>query len=296
VLIIVEGLDRTGKTTLSQAIKRETGTAYIHFAKPTAHPLDEYVEPVIDCPHAVFDRYHWGEMVWPQIFGRETECDWRMFLYIELALQSRGAVVVHAQRDLDAVEAACVRDGEPLVADKIKPANHLFRIARERSILPVWDWSWGESFVQICGQAAARASWSRRCTRITHRFIGEDSPDVLLVGDVAGPTQEATRPLPFVPFKNTSGHYLMGALTYLVPKLKPAIVNAKQPDGVRYEPLAELWEEMGEPPIIALGSNAAARLEQLKLEYNQVVHPQYARRFLRSEGEEGYAKKIEEAA
>lgn len=293
MLIVVEGLDRTGKTTLSRNIKAETGCGYVHFSKPTAHPLDEYVEPVVDCPHVVFDRYHWGEMVWPQIFGRESECDWRMFLYIELALQSRGAVVVHAQRDLDAVEAACIRDNEPLVADKIKPANHLFRITRERSILPVWDWSWGNSFVQICGQAAARASWSRRCTRITPRFIGEDSPDVLLVGDVAGPVQQAKRPLPFVPFKNTSGYFLMGALMYT--DLKPAIVNAWQPDGVTPEPLAELWEEMGQPPIVSLGLRAGARCELLNLEHTNVKHPQYARRFQHSDGEAGYMKTIEEA-
>ena len=116
-LLIVEGLDRTGKSTLADIVSEKMGADVLHFSKPKVHPLNEYLYPLEDMdPDAslVFDRYHVGEVVWPEIWDRETPYDFAMHTYVEMVLRSRGAHMVRTLRDMDEIRAQLVAEDEPL--------------------------------------------------------------------------------------------------------------------------------------------------------------------------------------
>jgi hypothetical protein len=300
VLIIVEGLDRTGKTTLAERLARDARARVRHFDKPQQHPLDEYVRPLVGAPpHVIFDRYHLGERVWPAIFGRKSEYDDAMHHYVELALESRGAILVKPRREWNPNELEEALANEPVDAVQYREAQTRFTEEFRDTLLPVTNWclchdtaTGRELIIEL---AKVREHWARKPHEAHSRWVGHYLPNVLLVGDVAGPKQTAWN-LPFVPYRATSGHFLMSELRGVNVELRPAIVNAHQPDGEN-EDVLNLWSLLGEPPIVALGRNAARKLRMNGgLPHAEVQHPQYVRRFLRRNGAGWYAQQIKEAA
>src|SRR5277367_4244102 len=83
-LIILEGLDRTGKSSVAQMFESQ-GFELVHMSAPDkamSQPgyvgpsyLDQMVELLTTCTgrNVVLDRSHYGELVWPQIYGRKPQ-------------------------------------------------------------------------------------------------------------------------------------------------------------------------------------------------------------------------------
>lgn len=282
MLITLEGLDRTGKSTLAQELVVRTGAKYIHAEKPKHHPLDEYVRPLESYqPGAgrsiVLDRWDIGEQVWPQMFGRASELDDPALMYINLFMASRGRYLVHMRRPVDEVIEACVRDGEPLydipAAAKLFDARCQVHGARDFFLNGM------TSVEQLLEFAQAAEDYVASAHKYTSRWIGSPTPDVLLVGEQVGPSSRGWT-LPFVPYRGTSGHFLMGELPLLY---SVAIVNALTPAG-RLEKIPHLWRALDRPRIVALGKVADDVLNAHGLPHGTTYHPQYVRRFKRSEG------------
>lgn len=300
MLLICEGLDRTGKSTLAeQLLMADPMLALLHFDKPKQHPLNEYLHPIEHRSwDAVFDRYHWGERVWPTVFGRSTDYDAVMHAYVELALESRGAVVVQTRRDLDEVKSALLEDDEPLLPDDVERADALYDEVRRNSLLPSFTHNIrSSSSIGFVALATRRAQTAAAFANITPRWVGSLEPEVLLVGDVVGPGADG-HTLPFVPFASTSGHFLINELLKYGGRRslqRTAIVNSSRPNG-RPEPVHDLWQAMWEPPVVALGRNAELTLLKQDVPFQSVQHPQYVRRFERGRGPGWYAEQIEKAS
>jgi hypothetical protein len=140
MLVVIEGLDRTGKTTLAREVSKQTGAQYMHFGAPTRHPIDEYLEPVLGYRpgsgrHIVMDRGYLGELVWPTIFGRQSMMTETVRKIIEVYLQRKCCLLVLAQRPVDDVIADCLRDGEPVDEAQVRWAHELFELAYRESPL-----------------------------------------------------------------------------------------------------------------------------------------------------------------
>jgi hypothetical protein len=291
MFVVIEGLDRTGKTTLAKQLERTYDLLYVHFSKPQDHPLDEYgrkLNGTVTPPHVVADRYHWGETVWPHVFKRPTDYDAPMHHWIELLLESRGAVMVHATREVEAIIRACVADGEPIQGRQIYLADDLFNLAAMYSLLPVVNYEQGDEIAVNLATSLAqtREVQSAKLLATNSRVIGHLEPNVLLVGDVAGPVQstEGKWTLPFVPYRGTSGHFLMNELRQdHMRSVRPLIVNAHQPNE-DFEDVNLLHDHLGRPPVVALGLRASETLKAQGVPHKKIFHPQYVRRFLRKEG------------
>ena len=79
--IVLEGLDRTGKTTAAKQFEK-LGYEIVHFSAPKKDYLDPlyvgptYFEDVVGILNSyankdvVFDRSWYGELVWPSIYSR----------------------------------------------------------------------------------------------------------------------------------------------------------------------------------------------------------------------------------
>lgn len=292
MLIVIEGLDRTGKTTFAWQLANRHKLEYRHFDKPVKHPLDEYLEPLADGPpHAVFDRYHLGELVWPKVFSRHTEYDQVMRTYHELLLMARGAVLVKTERDLDDIAAAAKRDGEDIAGMDIDKIHFMFEEAFATSILRRWRYNLahaggaGDTREPIQLGAGGLAKYAHQLAAITPRFIGQCyMPDLMLVGDQVG---DFNYTLPFVPHKATSGYFLIKHIlrTPTFPLTKTLIVNSLDPYG-NSEPLTDLCAAAGNPTVVALGNLASMRLTAQGIPHAKTYHPQYVRRFRTGKGDE----------
>lgn len=130
MLVVVEGCDRTGKTSLCEKLVRDWGGEILHFGPPEKSAIAEYVEPLLSYvpgkgKNLFVDRHYLGETVWPEFFGRESRMTGAEQLCIELFLRSRGAVCVRTWRDPGDLERACTEEGEPS-AGRARVAQLLF--------------------------------------------------------------------------------------------------------------------------------------------------------------------------
>jgi hypothetical protein len=132
-LVILEGLDRTGKSTVA-AYFESLGFEVVHMSatpKGTTHDqyLQELTELVSSAAHKdlVLDRSHFGEMVWPFIYGRKpilTEEDFEILSEIEQSVGTRY-ILMH-DTDSAAHWKRCVDNNEPLNKSQFVQARGLY--------------------------------------------------------------------------------------------------------------------------------------------------------------------------
>lgn len=114
MILIVEGTDGVGKTTFCKWYSALTGATYLHAGPPkNDDPWVEYVEPLEQDHPYVLDRWHFGEIVWPELFGRESifkdEATWHA---VNEVLVSRGARLLLITRDVDHIRMELKKRGE----------------------------------------------------------------------------------------------------------------------------------------------------------------------------------------
>lgn len=75
-LLILEGADATGKSTLAEELAEAQDRKIIHAGPPLSKSWpEEYIESVVPQSKVqsyVLDRWHLGEYIWPPILGRES--------------------------------------------------------------------------------------------------------------------------------------------------------------------------------------------------------------------------------
>lgn len=156
MLFVIEGCDRTGKSSLAQALIGDGPGEVIHWEKPSrSTAILEYVEPLMGYKpgegyHLVCDRHYLGELVWPHVFGRRSLLTAADQECIELFLRDRGALCLLATREPRELEEAC-RD-EPCAGSAAR-AQRMFQMEARVSMLDWWSWRHGDEPAHVIGAA-----------------------------------------------------------------------------------------------------------------------------------------------
>lgn len=300
MLIILEGPDGAGKSTLAAAIVEhleardsESVIELLHRGAPapSAHPLDEYVAPLLDYRprtrrHVICDRWHLGEYVYPRVLGRETKMDDAVFSYVEAFLASRGALVVRVEPSDDTIAAnltARVESGGKLgITPPLAAIRHLYGETYRRS--------WTVSYRLTCAfdphkvartVTALAETESHRAAGVNDfvTYVGPPTATRLLVGDVRGTeVVSGDNRAAFMPYPSTSGHYLFRALALILYGVAPdfGLVNVNDADDI-----GAVIRHLGpDASVVALGNRAHETLRRLNVPHGVVPHPQWWRRFL----------------
>jgi len=137
-LIILEGLDRTGKSSVAQMFVAQ-GYELIHMSAPDKEMSKQgyegptYLEQMVEMLSAfgghnvVLDRSHYGELVWPQVYGRPSllsEEDVEYLREIEANLDVTR-ILMHDPNN-EAHWQRCVENNEPLTKPQFVKARSLF--------------------------------------------------------------------------------------------------------------------------------------------------------------------------
>lgn len=132
-LVLVEGLDRAGKSTVAKYFET-LGFEIVHLSAPAKGTTsDQYLQEMVDLLSSastkdmVLDRTHYGELIWPQIFNRKpllSEED------IEALREIENSVGVQriwmTDDDLKAHWQRCVDNKEPLDRAQFTRARGLY--------------------------------------------------------------------------------------------------------------------------------------------------------------------------
>jgi hypothetical protein len=137
-LIILEGLDRTGKSSVAQMFERQ-GYELIHMSAPDkemskpGYEGPSYLEQMVEMLGAfsghniVLDRSHYGELIWPQVYGRApllSDEDIEYLREIEAHLDVTR-ILMHDPNN-EAHWQRCVENNEPLTKPQFVKARSLF--------------------------------------------------------------------------------------------------------------------------------------------------------------------------
>lgn len=123
-IIILEGLDLTGKTTCANAIVEHYGkrTALLHAGPPlTDVPTIEYCVPFRLAATGwtvVCDRWHLGELVWAPLFDRQPIFSPQQLPLLEKRMREYHAPIecFYLQRDMTDLQSALFQTDEPVYA------------------------------------------------------------------------------------------------------------------------------------------------------------------------------------
>ena len=150
-IIIIEGCDKTGKSSLARMLCGMTRAQMIKVSQPqTADAIGEYEAAMLALQRAeghpsliVFDRFHLGEFVYGPIFRGAKPNPFRAGR-LEDHLADMGAVVVMMEDDHDAIVARFIEHGEAFA-----------QASRVAAILAAY-----EQVYEWCTLPKMRARWS----------------------------------------------------------------------------------------------------------------------------------------
>ena len=126
MITIIEGVDGTGKTTYAKKLAEETCSEYLHASQPkTDLWLKEYLTPILNGDF-VLDRWHIGELVWPQIYGRKPLFGPEIFDMLNYQLASMGARLILLNRSDNAIADELLRRGEEKEIELVLKSKSLF--------------------------------------------------------------------------------------------------------------------------------------------------------------------------
>jgi hypothetical protein len=132
-LVLLEGLDRTGKSSVASYFET-LGFKNIHLSAPTKGTTpDQYLQEMIDlmtsaaAKDLVLDRTHYGELVWPQIYGRKPLLNDETIEVIREVEESVGVQRIWMMdNSVEAHWKRCVDNKEPLNKQQFVKARALF--------------------------------------------------------------------------------------------------------------------------------------------------------------------------
>lgn len=136
--IVLEGIDRSGKSTVAKRFEAD-GYKVIHMSAPNkkysqpgyAGPsyLDEMIELLVENSgkDVVFDRSWYGELIWPYVYGRKPLLnDEDIEVVREIEEQNSTTRILLTDPDVEAHWVRCVANKEPLDRSQFNSAMQLY--------------------------------------------------------------------------------------------------------------------------------------------------------------------------
>lgn len=135
--VIIEGPDACGKSTLAKKLVDKYNMHYVHF--PSAD-LETHMNSLL-ADNTVFDRFHIGELVYPEIYDREPK-----FNGLEDAnkimkriVDNNDILIIFRTSDLSILNDRLIARGELDYLEEIDEQNKLFTIYS--SVFDVWEYN-----------------------------------------------------------------------------------------------------------------------------------------------------------
>lgn len=126
--IILEGPDAAGKTTLANKLSKKYNMNVIHSTSKTRNDLSYHLDLLDYCQNTVFDRFHVGEMVYPEIYNRSGKLSLDDFLDInQRIIDNHDILIIFYASNIDTLKERLIERGELNYLSEIEQQNNLFK-------------------------------------------------------------------------------------------------------------------------------------------------------------------------
>lgn len=139
-IVVIEGPDGSGKTTLAMAYADLVGARYLHAEAPkldSPHPLVAYTEPLNPAFNYVLDRWHLGEHVYGPIIRGKSSLTLRQSRAIDEMMMERTALLIHCNGTYSQLAKRLRDRGEEPHATLAREAQAFSYVATNYTLLPV---------------------------------------------------------------------------------------------------------------------------------------------------------------
>ena len=122
MIIILEGPDGAGKTTLAEKLKKQTGYMYLRRAQPKTEEekqrmMEEYVQVIKSGKNCIFDRCWYSEMVYGPVMRDDSVITYPQMYQLERLLTKHGAIVIYCTATKETLWKRCQSRGEDYITD-----------------------------------------------------------------------------------------------------------------------------------------------------------------------------------
>lgn len=131
-LVIIEGIDRTGKSSVAKYFESK-GFQLIHMSAPKDVSADQYLGEMVDligsaaAKDVVLDRSHYGELIWPHVYGRKSLLgDSEIEALREIEDQVGVKRIMMTDPQVEEHWKRCVANNEPLNKQQFVKARTLY--------------------------------------------------------------------------------------------------------------------------------------------------------------------------
>lgn len=276
MIIILEGPDGAGKTTLANELAETFQLPVYHEGPPPAgeDPFKYYGAKLLAVRHtgAVLDRFALGERVYAPIFRSGdpfADVGWRAYKRIETAA---NVMTVLCMPNYETAHGNWLsRKKSEMFQDRYENIyNGFAALGAECDAL--YDYTKPEHHR---GLFSMLGEWSTR-PMLSPQMSGSPYAKYLLVGDRGSASVGATCNVPFHGMTASSGYLNQALFKSSFQEDEIALVNAWQHDDGRLKRtiLPRMFER-----VIALGNEAADACAKQGIDYKMVPHPQFYNRF-----------------
>jgi thymidylate kinase len=100
MIIILEGIDGSGKTTLAEQLSRQTGYPIIHRSKPETEEdrqqmMKSYIDVCKQHKNAIFDRCWYSELAYGPVMRDKSVMTYPQMYELERLLAKSGAIIIY---------------------------------------------------------------------------------------------------------------------------------------------------------------------------------------------------------
>lgn len=123
MIIIIEGPDGSGKTTLAEKLSRQTKYPILHRTQPKTEEekklmMGEYLQTIRSGKNMIFDRCWYSEMAYGPVMRDASVISYPEMYELEEQLAKTGALIIYATGPKAALWQRCQRRGEEYITSR----------------------------------------------------------------------------------------------------------------------------------------------------------------------------------
>ena len=122
MIIIIEGPDGSGKTTLANKLSKQTGYPVVHRSAPKsdeekAAMMNMYKQAIKESKNIIFDRCWYSEMAYGPIMRDASVISFPEMYELEKLLCKKGGLIIYCTDKPDVLWKRCQERGEDYITD-----------------------------------------------------------------------------------------------------------------------------------------------------------------------------------